>query len=185
MLLGALLLVCRSSESQQGWSGTKPVLVATGSAPPAELCEFPSSLNRFGNSSSLLLIAQGNTDAEMPHVRAPGSTASALGHPRRSPATPLRSNPSYCRQGGFGREFASYDDGASWHEIGPAHERPSSVRHAAWVNAAGGTIRGLKRKKRLFYLAGRVHFQIPQRLCFSLAIFFPLKSYELSAHHQK
>jgi len=89
MLLGALLLVCRSSESQQGWSGTKPTLVATGSAPPAELCEFPSSLNRFGNSSSLLLIAQGNTDAEMPHVRAPGSIASAPGDPRHSPATSL------------------------------------------------------------------------------------------------
>eukprot|EP01043_Picozoa_sp_COSAG02_P038357 COSAG02_NODE_2949_length_7680_cov_4.274238_7_plen_600_part_00 len=97
MLLGALLLVCSSSESQQGWSGTKPVLVATGSAPPAELCEFPSSLNRFGNSSSLLLIAQGNTDAEMPH-------------------------------GGYGREFASYDDGASWHEIGPAHPTDGKPR---------------------------------------------------------
>ncbi len=61
------------------------------------LCQFPSSLNRFGSSKSLLLIAQGNTDAEMPH-------------------------------GGFGREFASYDDGASWQEIGPAHPTDGKPR---------------------------------------------------------
>ena len=98
MVLGLLVLVGNVlGHSQQGWSGTKPVLVATGSTPPAALCEFPSSLNRFGNSSSLLLIAQGNTDGEMPH-------------------------------GGFGREFASYDDGSSWHEIGPAHPADGKPR---------------------------------------------------------
>ena len=93
-----------------GWGAaraTKPVLVATGDG--SFLAQFPSSLNRFGSSDSLLLIAQvwsmcfallilphfnksslpetsegwavqGNTDAEMP-------------------------------KGGFGRNFASYDDG--------------------------------------------------------------------------
>eukprot|EP01048_Picozoa_sp_COSAG05_P029077 COSAG05_NODE_9377_length_628_cov_0.926276_1_plen_164_part_10 len=109
MLPGMLLLLSSSAPgpSQQGWSGTKPVLVATGSAPPAALCEFPSSLNRFGNSSSLLLIAQGNTDAEMPH-------------------------------GGFGREFASYDDGSSWHEVGPAHPTDGKPRKGvACIPGAG------------------------------------------------
>ena len=64
-----------------GWGAaraTKPVLVATGDG--SFLAQFPSSLNRFGTSDSLLLIAQGNTDAEMP-------------------------------KGGFGRNFASYNDG--------------------------------------------------------------------------
>ena len=66
------------------------VLVATGD--PPLLAQFPSSLSRFGNSSSLLLIAQGNEDAEMP-------------------------------KGGFGREFASYDDGTSHHVYAPTPSR--------------------------------------------------------------
>ena len=33
-------------------------------------------------------------------------------------------------------------------EIGPARERPSSVRHEAWVLAAGGRIRGIKTKDK-------------------------------------
>ena len=73
--------VATSTAVSGDWStarATKPVLVATGDG--KLLSEFPSSLNRFGASDSLLLIAQGNTDAEMP-------------------------------KGGFGRNFASYDDG--------------------------------------------------------------------------
>ena len=93
-LLLASVAWCRALE-MGGWSGTKPVLVATGD--PPRLAQFPSSLNRFGTSKSLLLIAQGNSDVEMP-------------------------------KGGFGREFASYDDGMSWHEVGPPRPSDGSPR---------------------------------------------------------
>eukprot|EP00935_MAST-01C_sp_MAST-1C-sp1_P001566 g1566.t1 len=94
-ILGGSVSLASRQEVAATWSGTKPVLVATGD--PPQLAQFPSSLNRFGTSSSLLMIAQGNGDMEMP-------------------------------KGGFGREFASYDDGASWSEVGPAHPTDGSPR---------------------------------------------------------
>ena len=53
-----------SSSAWEEARATKPVLVATGDQ--AQRAMFPSSLNRFGSSSTLLLIAQGNSDMEMP-----------------------------------------------------------------------------------------------------------------------
>merc|ERR1712110_450596 len=94
-LIGVALVVRTHGSLPAQWSGSKPVLVATGD--PPQLAQFPSSLNRFGTSESLLLIAQGNTDAEMP-------------------------------KGGWGREFASYDDGKTWSEIGPPHPTDGNPR---------------------------------------------------------
>jgi hypothetical protein len=63
----------------------------------------------------------------------------------------LSYSPPHCRYSGLRKDdYIDVVDALTsqfGHEIGPARDRESSLRHERWVHAAGGAIRGLKMTK--------------------------------------